>query len=243
MNTPYTSDELFHFVGFNSAADDEGNYRKLLKILHDGWVSYWPHNQDWGEVSVTTNWDGFLQREELIVPSVTCFADIPYGSLGIHTTKYGKFGISFSRDYLIKYGARPVMYVPLRSDNWGSPHGTTLLKNLEAIYKSFHNLLIKELPHTPHESRSLGAYPDNKEAAISAMGNVFAKDFLAFIKPFNSHLATDHEKNYYMEREWRKYGNLRCNLEDINQIWVAKGYAAKLAQEFPDYASKTKELV
>jgi len=215
---------------------------KLLNILRDGWISYWPHTKDWGEVSVTTNRGGFLQCEELIVPSVTCFADIPSGSLGIHMTKYGKFGISFSRDYLTRYGARPVMYVPLRHDDWGSPHGATLLKDWEAIYKSFQNLVINELPDRSQQSRSLGAEPDNKEAVITAMSNVFAKDFLAFIKPFNSHLAVDHGENYYMEREWRKYGNLRCNLEDINQILVAKGYAAKLAQALPNYADKIKEL-
>lgn len=242
MNTPYTSDELFHFVGFGSAENDEKNYQTLLKILRDGWVSYWPHNSDWEEVSVTTSWDGFLQHEKFIVPSVTCFADISSGSLGIHTTKYGKFGISFPRDYLTQYGARPVMYVPLRNDDWGSANGTTLLKNLEVIYKSFHNFVIKELPDTPPQSRSLGKEPENKEAAISAMSNVFAKDFLAFIKPFNSHLPSDHEKNYYMEREWRKYGNLKFDPEKVSQVWVAKGYAAKLVLEFPNYATRIKEL-
>ena len=242
MDTPYTSDELSHFVGYDRPIDDEKNYQTLLKILHAGCISHPPHNPDWGTVSVTTNWDGFLQREELIVPSVTCFADIPSGSLGIHTMKYGKFGISFPRDYLTQYGARPVMYVPLRNDDWNSIHGTTLLNDLEAIYKSFHDLVISEMPCAVQQGRPLGKRLENKEAAIAAMHSVFAKDFLAFIKPFNSHLPAGHEKNYYMEREWRKYGNLKFDPEKVSQVWVAKGYAAKLELEFPKYATKINEI-
>ena len=125
MDTPYTSDELFHFVGYRSPTDDEKNYQILVEILRVSCVSHPPHNPepDWGAVTVKTNWNGLLRYGDdkdngLIVPTVTCFGDIPASGLGIHIEKYGKFGVSFPRDYLIRYGARPVMYVPLRNDDW-----------------------------------------------------------------------------------------------------------------------------
>ena len=247
MDIPYTSDELFHFAGYGSPTDDEKNYQTPLKILHDGCISHPPHNNDWGSVTVNTNWDGLLRygddkKNGLIIPTVTCFADIPSGGLGIHIEKYGKFGISFSRDYLIRYGARPVMYVPMRNDDWQSIHGTTLLNDLEAIYKSFHELVTSEVDDVGQRSRPLEKRLESRDAAIVAMDNAFTKDFLAFIKPFNAHLPVNHEENYYMEREWRKLANLKFEPENVCQVSVVKGYKSRLIAELPAYEDKTKEI-
>lgn len=249
MDIPYTSDELFHFVGHSSPTDDEWNYQTLVKILRVGCVSHPPHKiePDWGSVTVKTNWGGSLQYGDhkdngLIVPTVTCFADIPSGGLGIHIKKYGKFGISFPRDHLIRYGARPVMYIPMRNDDWQSIHGTTLLNDLEAIYRSFHELVTSEADDVGQRSRSLGKHLESRGTAIVAMDNAFTKDFLAFIKPFNAHLPVSHEENYYMEREWRKFGNQKFEPENVCQVSVANGYKPRLIAELPIYGDKTKEI-
>ena len=40
-----------------------------------------------------------------------CFCDIPVTDLEIHMTKYSRFGLSFLKDFLVRKGATPVMYV------------------------------------------------------------------------------------------------------------------------------------
>lgn len=93
----YASDDLFHFVGHSSPSDDNVNYGKLREVLQSNCISHFPHDGSWGKVSHTTTWDNRLETEQLIVPSVTCYADIPFEALSIHTRKYGKFGVALPR--------------------------------------------------------------------------------------------------------------------------------------------------
>jgi Putative abortive phage resistance protein AbiGi, antitoxin len=245
MHTTYTSNLLFHFVGHSNPDDHSANYDVLLKVLHDECISHSPHENNWGKVSYTINWERSLldEDEKLIVPTVTCFTDIPFESLGIHVKKYGKFGLSFQRELLMKYGARPVMYVPLHKEDWGSINGETMLKDIEAIYKSFHGIVVSKNPFFGEMSvRHLGTMPQNEAEAVMGINNVFAKDFLAFIKPFNTHLEENHPDNFYMEREWRKHGNLKFTTRDVENIIVAKGYSSRLEMAFPQYKGKVVEI-
>lgn len=242
-NTPYTSDNLFHLVGFKHPGDHINNYETLNKILNDKCVSYSCKVKGWGETSYVINWNKSLLDEGLIFPKMTCYADIPFSSLDIHVKKYGKFGVSFKREYLIKFGARPVMYVPLSDNHWGSPFGEKLLLNIEAIYKGFHeHVAVKNEPLIEKKGRFIGDSPQNEIQAIDQIDKIVAKDFLAFIKPFNSHLDSTHPDNFYMEREWRKLGNLVFNPDDVVKIIVAKGFESQLAKAFPHYKSKIIEI-
>jgi len=243
MKAAYTSNELFHLVGRRHPHDDQANYELLSKILTSGCVSHSPHENNWGNVSHTIDWNKSLVNGELLVPTVTCYADIPFGSLNIHVRKYGKFGLSFPREFLIQYGARPVMYVPLSYDDWNSGGGATLLNDLEVVYKGFYDLVLsKASPIGDTFSRKQRKKPGNEVEAIKAMGSIFAKEFLAFIKPFISHLEQNHPDNFYLEREWRKYANLKFTPDDVSKIVVAKGYLSRLKQEYPHYRSKIKEI-
>jgi Putative abortive phage resistance protein AbiGi, antitoxin len=42
---------------------------------------------------------------------VVCFCDIPTPDLAIHVGKYSKFGLAFTKEFLIEQGACPVFYV------------------------------------------------------------------------------------------------------------------------------------
>jgi len=243
MHSPYTSNTFFHFVGHKHPNDHEANFEVLLKVLRIGCVSHPPHEESWGKVSHRICWESSLLEEKLIVPTVTCYADIPFDSLGVHIKKYGKFGVSFPRELLIRYGARPVIYIPLHKDDWGSPNGVTLLRDIEATYKGFYETLVSSsLSADKPARRSLGRKPQNISEAIHAVNSTLAKDFLAFIKPFNSHLEEDHPDNYYMEREWRKHGNLKFTPHDIENIVVAKDYSLRLEMELPQYKGKILEI-
>lgn len=237
MEGKYTSEELFHFVGHETPSDDEANYEKLKLVLDSKCVSHEPHDGSWGNVGYDTHWDNQLATEELIVPSVTCYADIPFESISIHTSKYGKFGLALPKWLLTKYGARPVMYVPMRSDDWQSINGLSLLRNIEAITKGFSEHVANDQP-SEEDERKLGEKPKSAPAAIAAVQSMLFKDFLAFIKPFNSELPHAHLKNFYMEREWRKYGNMKFESEQISRLVVAKGYKSRILEDFPSYSQE-----
>jgi hypothetical protein len=136
QNVPsYVSDELFHLVGFSHPEDHPENYKTLKQILSDGWISYWPHTKDWGEHSVKINWDADMLKGQFLIPNITCFADIPFDCLEIHARKYGQFGLSVDRSYLVYYHARPVIYVPYLPTGSDSISGITLITHLKKPLK------------------------------------------------------------------------------------------------------------
>lgn len=243
MHIPYTSKELFHFVGHNHPLDDASNFRILKKILSDACVSYPPFDADWGAVSYTINWEESLLSENLIVPTVTCYADIPWDSLGLHIRKYGKFGLSFRKDKLIQFGARPVTYIPTRADDVLGIGGATLLRDVEAVFKGYNALVSSQLPESDEPySRGLGSAPRTRDEAIELMEAIVEKYFLSFLKPFNSELDVDDPENFYMEREWRKYGKLMFSPEDVVAVVVANGFGPLMTEAFPKYAHKIIEI-
>lgn len=186
MRPEYISSELFHFVGSASPLDHEHNYNVLKKVLSSSCVSYPPHEKGWGKISYKLDIEKRLAHEELLVPSVTCFCDIPFNLLAPHLTKYGSFGLSFSRHQLTKCGARPVIYVPCRPDDWtGVFTGHTLLRELEATFRSVYE-----------QCKILEALRDNSKqnVALEAKATTILKLFrrpnihspCAF-SPFSSH--------------------------------------------------------
>ncbi len=241
MSRPYTSRELFHLVGRSHPADHEANYQTLLKILDSGCVSHPPHDPNSYMHRVACNLEGNIFSEELIVPSVTCFCDIPYDALGIHIQKYGAFGLSFPREFLIRYGARPVIYFPMQPSDpnrgWGTIFCEMLLTDLEQIWRGFREQLVDPIGANSW-SRSLGEKPKTQNDAIKAMDDAFTQQFLAFIKPFNSELPDNDPNNFYLEREWRRFANLRFQPSDFSHILSERTYVDRLKSERPMYANK-----
>jgi hypothetical protein len=233
----YVSDELFHFVGRKNPLDHEKNYQTLLKLLDSKCVSHPPHNPNISSHKITFNWDKNLLTEELIVPTVTCFCDIPFEGLEIHTQKYGMFGISFSRDLVIRYGARPVIYIPVHKNNFMSIYGINMLSDLEQIYRGFYEQVIEPIAKTTW-STTMGEKPNSPENACLAVDSILTKEFLSYLKPFNAELADEHPDNFYLEREWRKFGNLQFQPIEVKHILVAKEFANRLEVERPIYSDK-----
>jgi hypothetical protein len=238
QDSPYTSGELFHFIGRKCPTDDEANYQTLLKVLNARCVSYWPHVPNWGETQFIIRWDRNLLNEELVVPRVTCFADIRKEHLRVHVEKYGRFGLSFPRELLVKCGGRPVMYFPLFPNDRREIFGRGLVNNIETQFKAFNDLAVNAFPETRFDDRFFSTPAKTMEGAIHGMWNIFVKDFLAFIKPFDSSLENYHTDNFYMEREWRKFGNLCFEADHVRTIVVANGYKQQLEDKFPVYRGK-----
>lgn len=74
------------------------------------------------------------------------------------------------------------------------------------------------------------------------MESSFTHHFLAFIKPFNSELPDDHPDNYYTEREWRKFCNLRFQPQEVKRVTVAREYTERFIKERPDYSNRVLAL-
>ena len=118
----------------------------------------------------------------------------------------------------------------------------TLLRDIEAVVKGFKEQVIERQERKEPRSRTLGKNPSSPEEAISAMHSMLLKDFLAFIKPFNSELTHNHQNNFYMEREWRKYGNMKFETGQVSRIVVAMGYKEQSIKDFPAYEDRIFEL-
>ncbi len=239
MSNGYVSDQLFHFVGNRAPHDDEKNYKTLLKIIESKCISHPPHKNGWGDVSLTIDPKGSIQHETMVFPDTTCYCDIPEEHLKIHVQKYGKFGLGFRREKLVEYGTRPVTYFPYNTGhNLPSIHGSALLRDIENVFRG----IIRQLENEsrPQNSRLFGEEPTNREEAIEASIRMIQKDFLSFLKPFDSSLAEEDPNNFYMEREWRKFGNFVFELEDISSVCVAKGYEQKILSIYPKLEPRVK---
>jgi len=238
VKSTYTSSELFHFVGRQFPDDDEANYQTLLKVLGTGCVSHPPHRPDWGMVSHHIDFTKRLIDGNLMVSTITCYCDIPVDHLPLHVKKYGRFGLSFKREYLLRYGARPVLYFPYsKSDHGNAFGGRLLLSDIEVVFRAFHHNVLNHRVKGRLPSRAIGDPPATPEATLLALDTVLLQNFLAFIKPFDADLPDDHPDNYYLEREWRKFGNLIFKPKDVSRVVVACGFENRLRADAPGYVT------
>lgn len=239
MLPAYISSELFHFLGRPSPTDHERNYTLLKTILASGCISHPPHEVGWSKISYTLDLSKRLAREEMLVPTVTCYCDIPFAQLGPHLAKYGNFGLSFSRHQLTKWGARPVIYVPCRPDDWtGVFAGHTLLKELQATFTGIHEqraALAASGVENP-TTISLESLPKNLGEALAKAEHAMALRVLAFVKPFESTLDDSDPRYYYSEREWRKLGNFMFEAGDVLRVVVERSYLQRAKEELPTFA-------
>jgi hypothetical protein len=234
----YTSDELFHLVGRSQPDDHEANFETLRKILKAGCISYSPHFPLPGRnITLTYNEDRSIMTEDLVVVGVTCFCDIPLSHLDIHIKKYGQFGLSFDRHHLTRYGARPVIYVPLRHDDFWSINGATFIKHVQEVYKGFKEHVVDPI-QVETRSSTLGARPASAEDAIMELDSILSQHFIAYIKAYNSELEDDDPNNFYMEREWRKIGPFQFQPAQVKRVLIRRGYVKRFINEFPDYSEK-----
>jgi hypothetical protein len=235
----FLSDDLFHLVGRTSPNDDEANFRTLRAIVESESVMH-SDSRRLPPTTITVDLAKSLAAGELVVPTLACFCDIPIASLPFHARKYGRFGLGFDRHFLIPRGARPVMYMPMRSDDRSSAHGDTLLRDIEAIYKGFHKHLLGPMRarNPGRMAKSLGQMPEKEDMAIDEINTVLSLYFLAFLKPYNSQLDVGDPHYYYSEREWRMTGSLRFIPGDVTHIVVAKAFEDQARAAMSKYAGK-----
>lgn len=241
MQPKYISPELFHFFGSPAPLDHERNYALLKKVLSTGCISHPPHEVGWGTIGYSLDFSKTLAREDMLIPHVTCYCDIPYDQLGPHLLKYGRFGLSFSRHQLTKVGARPVIYVPCRPDDWqGVFTGHTLLRELKATFHGVHAQRVAVTPNGSEVERSvaLGKPPETVLEALEKAEHTLALRVLAFVKPYESTLDESDPDYRYSEREWRKLGNFLFESNDVIRIVVERSFLERAKEELPNFGGQ-----
>ncbi|MCJ1886087.1 abortive infection system antitoxin AbiGi family protein [Pseudomonas sp. LA21] len=259
MHQPFTSDNFYHMVGWgilhnDSISTDQKNeacYQQLKQIISFGYIAgrgvdgnFHPTE---GNVEISINTDGHLLNGDfdgfLVKGAITCFADIPWDSLGLHAGKYGLFGFGVSSAHLAKAGARPVIYVPYDTGVVEPGYrGQGLLRNItnEAVklYK-----VVNDYEDANNPEDEDGNIYVEKHHEWSSLNAILLRDVAAYIKPYNRNLDIKHPECYYTEREWRLLGNVRIIPSQVPVIVVAKGYKERLLQEVQfDSKFEVKEL-
>lgn len=231
----YLSDNFFHFVGGRDPSDHPGNYTTLKSILASGKILDPSKNAG---ISIKRDLAQSLRSGKLLLPGMVCVADIPMESLGIHTAKYGWFGIGLPKDHCIFWGARPVMYLPLRADDprlGGLTHGVDL-DDIEATYRAFLKYFIDPRT-TATRSRTVGKI-NSMDEAIDGLQTTLEKNFLAYLKVYDSDLPNDHPSCYYAEREWRSLIEIGFRPQDVGVIAVHKTFEKQALADFPAFRDR-----
>lgn len=246
----YVSEELAHFVG--RGKDMEEQYTLLVRILRSGWLTHPPHNPNIsGNLQVNTA--AKLSKNEMYLPQIVCFCDIPVDDLHIHTSKYSRFGLCLHKDFVTRKGGAPVFYLPretrvlvlrdLNDDGFefsprafqrdGRYQEISLGDRFDHMILEFHNLMnifqdlimsTKKVRGVPAEFNRLGRL----------LGFINFKIF-SYIKFFDHKLHDNDPDNFYMEREWRVVGNVNFSVDDVQRIFIPKNYAKRLRQDIPEY--------
>ena len=117
----YVADELTHFVGRGLRPNTEAQVDLLLTIVRSGQLLIGGDPRYTKETQGATRFDPTTPLSEggMFIPHTVCFCDIPLADLQIHMEKYGRFGIVFSKEFLLGKGAHPVFYVPREGPAFG----------------------------------------------------------------------------------------------------------------------------
>lgn len=228
-------------MGRSRPVDHDSNCATLIKVLKEGCISYPPHVLGWGDVKITYDPSKRLVDGDLVAPELVCFCDIPDHALEVHVRKYGHFGLSLKREYLVRHGARPVTYFPYDPRDLMSVYGITALSDIEATIKGLREQ-IDDAGWKPPRSRHLGEKPATMPDAVSLINSCVALHMLAYTKPFNAALSPDDSNNYYMEREWRRVGNMMFEPQHVEEVRVAAGFGAKVEAALPIYTGRILEM-
>lgn len=203
----FVSDTLYHFVGRRRPDADQENFEILSDILRSMELRTCEVDGARGGTRMLHDPNRTLINGEPAEQSVVCLCDIPRDDLAFHAMRYGRFGVGVSRSLVAQAGARPVIYIPCSDiprfgkiyGNWGRKFAGRVRQVLGGLERFF--------PNTP-PVRSVGLPAVDAQEAVDEATTLIERDFQAFLKFWEVDLPEDHPENYYMEREWRTFGNL-----------------------------------
>jgi hypothetical protein len=235
----YISKELIHFVG--RGLSEEEQYKLLVSIISSGWLTHPPHMLDvQSHLEIKTT--GRISANEMYKPMVVCFCDIPITDMQIHMSKYSHFGLSFRKSFLVSKGANPVFYVAknstLEDRVGGYCNRAEEFDKVMKMYQNLSSLAFDSLQRTEGKGR----HPPNETQMFSEVNWFLDHNVFSFLKVFDDSLSEDHPDNYYMEREWRIFGNLRFAIDDVYRIILPQSFSKRLRKDVPTYVGQVTFL-
>lgn len=226
----YISNELIHFIG-KGCKDCEAQYKLLLKIMESGCLSNSEENagKPAGVAQIEINGSAKISQNEMYIPQMVCFCDIPFEYLEIHVTKYSHFGLAFEKNFIVKNGGTPVYYVPKEAKISSSINkGEYFDQKLDSLQYYISDVINTKCPEVQDIMKEIMGFLDF---------HVFS-----FVKFFNHNLPDDDPDNYYFEREWRVLGNLEFKISDVSSIYIPQNYEKRLKADCPKLIRKIKKL-
>lgn len=224
----YVSEELTHFVGRSLGRAPDGHeqqYRLLVNILRTGLLG------TGGDVLVQQRVDQRFSDNEYYKANMVCFSDIPVPDLAIHMGKFSRFGLSFKKSFLIGRGANPVFYVVCNSMA-KLAHGK--MEKRAAYFDEWHEK-IWDYFQEAERAHEQGGGEDADTRQVRRLLGFLVYHFFNFVKFYDEGLPADHRENFYMEREWRIFGNLTFDLENVRRVVFPREYARRFRADLPDY--------
>ena len=134
--------------------------------------------------------------------------------------KFSRFGLAFNKSLLIRRGANPVFYVA----------GNSLIKedgkevSRAELFDRFHERIWRFF------SREAGEACQDREVM-----DFLARQVFGYVKFYDDGLASDDDRNFYMEREWRISGSLEFKLGDVRRVIFPERFARSFRQDVPEY--------
>ena len=209
----YISNELTHFIGRqlrDSTIDyEEKQYEILLGILNSGLLTHSTTAPMKIGLLVSENND--ISRNEMYNPNMVCFCDIPLADLTIHSNKYSRFGLSFSKDFIIDKGGLPMYYIPEQARIPSAPieyRHKSIDKYFNKMVKHYRQLFELLICATPNSYYGHKIPPLNPKKAPKKLTDLLLHypaiiidlrwflDFCIFsyLKFFNHNLSDQHKK-------------------------------------------------
>ena len=228
----FVGKKLYHLTGHGQPYDHQANFERLCSILRCMELQTCEVAGARGGVRTVRDPSRPMIDGEPIQQTVVCLCDIPRDDLRFHARRYGEFGVGVDRSVVTQLGGRPVIYIPFSRRAHGT-RGARFPADMMAVLDG----LDQFFPDTPPErSRLVGSPALDALEAVDLASSLITRDVQAFLKCWDVDLPEDHPENFYMEREWRKLGNLKlasCIQEVVapaqyhgalRAIWTAAGF-------------------
>jgi hypothetical protein len=172
--------------------------------------------------------------------------------LDIHTRKYGRFGLAFSKHFLLGKGANPIFYVArdsvdpllasLRQGGFDedaakslTPFQATRAATFDSMLPKLNQLLLP----APAE-----AGPPGKKARdeTKLLHDFLTRYVFSLAKAFDGELPQEDPDNYYMEREWRVIGNVLFEISDVRIVFVPGAWVERFCADMPELRDRVYPL-
>ena len=231
----YVSPDLTHFVGRRLRAQGK-QYAVLRAILLERRLrARSPERRSRESYALEVHWDGRLSGNNAFRGSYVCFCDIPPGDLEVHMQKYSRFGIAFTKDFLLELGAAPVMYVPGRGRPAllpFHPYGPGVVSSNNVAFDAFWRKYARLYSRIERRGNDV---PEDVRQLFDHVRGFLDVHVLSHLKFFDPYLHDEHKRNYYMEREWRVMSEVKFRLRDVRRVILPDRFAIPFRRDFPKY--------